>query len=1350
MEVVYGAHEFEAENQDEISFKAGERIIVLEKDDQYHDGWWQGENESGQRGLFPQNYTVQTKPILSEPSSPLTTEVGTFQSSNGAPLAAGAAATSSSASGQRGGLEPGVSDITRKDSQNGPPEMRATINDIQNHLDEMHLNSNSANGTIAPANGASAPPPPTISRNVSIDETSSLASRSTRDDASSIREQDHDFDTQRHTTGTAGAAGALAKENLARNIQLAQEKEQRKRLEEERLREAEREQMRLSGGPPVEGLVLTDESDIEEDEDDDDDSIFPARKRASDDLAAPSRGMEEEEDVRVPTPAQDQTPLVGAKQSGRFSPAPTGPTTPPLPAATSSNTIIEQDEDSTYPTPATEEPRPPLDQGVLSGGRSTPALVTPAVDMPGALPMARSDTAKQAEQVSEPSLAPQQGDSSRRASVESEQFIVSKRDTPVDMSSPESSPIATSAQQFTRGAPASRYSTDAAAPPNQDSLLTIVEHAQAQPPLTLNPPRQSTTSSQSAATPVSPYQSTAGSSRPSSTLGTAFTPGTSAGHEPSPRSATFPARTPTLSDPKEWTVEQVLEWGQGKNFEAHVLGKFREHEISGDVLVEMDINTLKEIDIIAFGPRARIARAIKELNAKYYGVPILSPSASSYMTDLPTTPESHTAPGSAQYAQSGFPPSSSAATPSQSYQASPVTASGPAVGHADHLRGLGLAEASPAQSSGTASSAAGSTRGSTKPSSLVRSNTSRTRQTTDDSFEAANEGQDAESRAPSSAETQAASVPMNERRRQKSSIGSTVSGAFGRHSRTKSVAPSVAESANGSVQESGDKGKSGRAFFGGTLSRSRKPPPQYQASDVETLANEKSAAPVPRSPPTAPSGNRLSTRFFTFGGGAPASPPSGSDRPRRNISAPLEVTSPKTAESKASPTFETRSPPAAPSTGASQMHAEPQSYVTTAEQPASAAAPAKALTQAERIGEPDYSGWLRKKTDKYNGWKDRYLILKDSYLYVLKTPTEDKVKGYISLAGYRFVSDGSVGSGLSDKSKYGFKAIHDTLPTHYFSSSDSVVIRNWMKALMKATIGRDYSAPVTSSSNIKTIPLSVAQAMNPPPRPPSPTSAIRVQKASVKQNPNSLSQQDAAKLMGAQVITPSPSGMIRSGSNTGLATDKKSSPVSPTKKKTNSLLPPLRSSQRKKPMAETSSTMARSPSSGTRPSMSSMDDGRRNSWYEKASDRQAQSSPRESFGTARQQFLSPQDAEVPAAAAPANRSQDVLDWLNNQLPADVDRAYSWQDLCSGKIYTRVVERLSGKSAGISDAQFAQFTPLQPGRTPDMSYVDVLFNCFDFLLDSNIKTEDVSINDLLTGNEPHLIKLAEIIRDHFES
>jgi len=38
---VYGLHAFSAENQDEISFGPGEQVVVLEKDDQYGDGWWQ-------------------------------------------------------------------------------------------------------------------------------------------------------------------------------------------------------------------------------------------------------------------------------------------------------------------------------------------------------------------------------------------------------------------------------------------------------------------------------------------------------------------------------------------------------------------------------------------------------------------------------------------------------------------------------------------------------------------------------------------------------------------------------------------------------------------------------------------------------------------------------------------------------------------------------------------------------------------------------------------------------------------------------------------------------------------------------------------------------------------------------------------------------------------------------------------------------------------------------------------------------------------------------------------------------------------------------------------------------------
>ncbi|PPQ86951.1 hypothetical protein CVT26_007909 [Gymnopilus dilepis] len=40
-EYVYALHDFIPENEDEVDFRAGERIEVLEKDDMYQDGWWQ-------------------------------------------------------------------------------------------------------------------------------------------------------------------------------------------------------------------------------------------------------------------------------------------------------------------------------------------------------------------------------------------------------------------------------------------------------------------------------------------------------------------------------------------------------------------------------------------------------------------------------------------------------------------------------------------------------------------------------------------------------------------------------------------------------------------------------------------------------------------------------------------------------------------------------------------------------------------------------------------------------------------------------------------------------------------------------------------------------------------------------------------------------------------------------------------------------------------------------------------------------------------------------------------------------------------------------------------------------------
>lgn len=40
-EYVYALFDFVPENPDEINFKPGDRIEVIEKDDVYGDGWWQ-------------------------------------------------------------------------------------------------------------------------------------------------------------------------------------------------------------------------------------------------------------------------------------------------------------------------------------------------------------------------------------------------------------------------------------------------------------------------------------------------------------------------------------------------------------------------------------------------------------------------------------------------------------------------------------------------------------------------------------------------------------------------------------------------------------------------------------------------------------------------------------------------------------------------------------------------------------------------------------------------------------------------------------------------------------------------------------------------------------------------------------------------------------------------------------------------------------------------------------------------------------------------------------------------------------------------------------------------------------
>jgi hypothetical protein len=143
------------------------------------------------------------------------------------------------------------------------------------------------------------------------------------------------------------------------------------------------------------------------------------------------------------------------------------------------------------------------------------------------------------------------------------------------------------------------------------------------------------------ASPTTSQASVLDQSRASSRLGTALTGETSPGPS-SVRGGTINDKESMRdlpSDPLTWTVDDVVEWARQKGFDNLTLGKFAgkifsrkfefvrltehtdpilttEHEISGDVLLEMDVAMLKEIDLVAFGRRVHIYNAIKELKSR--------------------------------------------------------------------------------------------------------------------------------------------------------------------------------------------------------------------------------------------------------------------------------------------------------------------------------------------------------------------------------------------------------------------------------------------------------------------------------------------------------------------------------------------------------------------------------------------------------------------------------------------------------------------------------------------------------------------------------------------------------------
>ncbi|KAI9779081.1 MAG: polar growth protein [Geoglossum umbratile] len=184
-------------------------------------------------------------------------------------------------------------------------------------------------------------------------------------------------------------------------------------------------------------------------------------------------------------------------------------------------------------------------------------------------------------------------------------------------------------------------------------------------------------------------------------------------------------------------------------------------------------------------------------------------------------------------------------------------------------------------------------------------------------------------------------------------------------------------------------------------------------------------------------------------------------------------------------------------------------------------------TPQEAIKNCDYSGWMKKKSSKLIAvWNQRLFVLKGTRLAYYYSENDQREKGVIDIAFHRVLTAENdritglhatlTGVTASPTSPQGAmtptsastdaasepeltprkigndsvfifklvppraglsKAVTFTMPkVHYFAVDNIKQGRLWMAALMKATIDRDDTSPITSTYQLKTISLTKARA----------------------------------------------------------------------------------------------------------------------------------------------------------------------------------------------------------------------------------------------------------------------------------
>ncbi|KAH9942598.1 hypothetical protein B0H21DRAFT_751037 [Amylocystis lapponica] len=1058
-EYVYALHDFSPENPDEVSFKVGERIEVIEKDDLYGDGWWQGRNPFGKVGLFPQSYTTSNAPSssITFPNHTASSSSTDVPSSQGAPSGLQALREEAeSRASDNGSTSHALAKVHQR--QASEEMMKATMTDVQKAIEQLGR-------------------------------------------------RDHDDDED----GLGWHKGA--REKLALRAQQENEERQAREAAES---SAPSTPLR-SVAPPID-VEMSDES---EDEDDLRHRRSPRRHSDGALNRQPHILEEDEEEGETVDYSGPPHPVITVDKAR----------SPQRHSSLESAAHIIPSEDFIVPSPVVDETDLPT-ATVERTSFTEPSPVPSSVTLPARL----------------------------AASELSEDL------SPTEPIIPEPIPMSMGGIAILeKAAAAASTSEPAPAPPIASTSSTI--RVTEQFPFSASSALPSPTTSSSAG---SLGYSSAGIQQALTPATTAmsFKSGTgtplASQHERSLMGS--PNGAKKLSEnPSEWTMEEVVDWLKSKGFDQSVCDKFVEQEITGDVLLELDANILKtEIGITAFGKRVRIANAITELrrppsiSESEHPQPVMTPRSQtqsllyshSHSASMQSSGQQSWA-NSPLYPSQGFSPAlSNGIASATSVESPPHTGDLPASpsGRNGWRESDRTAVSATAAESEQAKAAVGlgiglPTNGKepkSRPAQLVLSPSpsegalglkavggDRTPGAADEDRTALSEGET--SHAPESSKGKrrrlfGRSADSGSLKKSNSIRDFAINGS--KDAITPVTPPSASgsptDTKNGGTEEDTGTRRQARgrrsvdaskpsdrlSLFGGTFSgtigKARKPPPRLSATTDKVEPEKHSTSTFSRMRE-----KRSTSRPSTSDGHSYKE----KEKKGKEVSPIKEVKETKTKESKDPSLLRKRTASAAEVPSRSNA-------LAGSDRPGPTLKPGQSILA--QIGTPDHNGWMRKKGDRYNAWKLRYFVLKGPHLYCLRSndTSETKIKGYINIVGYKVVADEN-----ADPGRYGFRIVHDTDKTHYFSSEEQSIIREWMKALMKATISRDYTNPVVSSCNVPTIPLTVAQAMNPAPRPPSPTAREATQKALRRENPNQLSSRDAqVLLMGVPAKEKTPTG----------------------------------------------------------------------------------------------------------------------------------------------------------------------------------------------------------------------------------